>query len=58
MTEIRNEVLDELLVGYERPEDLLGDAGLFTQLKKALLDTTRAFGSDLRGQLAQALEAK
>ena len=35
---IKKEVLDELMAGYEKPEDLLGDEGLFKQLKKALLD--------------------
>ena len=29
-------VLDELLVGCERPEDLLGDGGLMQDLKRAL----------------------
>ena len=35
MTTIKPEVLDELLSGVSSPEDLLGDAGLFKQLKKA-----------------------
>jgi len=30
---ISNELLDELLKGCERPEDLLGDAGLMKELK-------------------------
>jgi hypothetical protein len=30
---IRDEVLDELLDGYEKPEDLLGDDGLLKRLK-------------------------
>jgi putative transposase len=33
---IKPEHLDELLAGYEKPEDLLGEVGLFKQLKKAL----------------------
>ena len=45
MTTIRPEVLDELLAGYERPEDLLGEEGLFKHLKKALLE--RALGAEL-----------
>ena len=35
---IKPEHLDELLAGYEKPEDLLGEEGLFKQLKKALLE--------------------
>jgi hypothetical protein len=34
MREIRPEVLDELLSGYEKPSDLLGEDGIFRQLKK------------------------
>jgi len=30
---ISKELLDELLQGCERPEDLLGDAGLLKELK-------------------------
>jgi len=43
------EHLDELLAGYEKPEDLLGDDGLFRQLKKALLE--RALGAELTRHL-------
>ena len=32
---ISNEVLDELLKGCKRPEDLLGDAGLMKELNGA-----------------------
>lgn len=46
---LRAELLDELLAGYETPEDLLGDEGLFKQLKKALLE--RALGAELSGHL-------
>jgi hypothetical protein len=42
---IKPEHLDELLSGYEKPEDLLGEDGLFKQLKKALLE--RAPGAEL-----------
>ena len=41
--EIREEIVQELLAGYEKPEDLLGKDGLFEQLKKALVE--RALGS-------------
>ena len=47
--EIRDEVLDELLSGYEKPEDLLGDDGLLKRLKKALIE--RALGAELTAHL-------
>jgi putative transposase len=47
--EIRPELLDELLSGYQEPSDLLGDEGIFKQLKKALLE--RALGAELSGHL-------
>jgi putative transposase len=46
---IKPEHLDELLAGYEKPEDLLGEEGLFKQLKKALL--ARALGAELTHHL-------
>jgi len=46
---IKPEHLDELLSGYEKPEDLLGEDGLFKQLKKALLE--RALGAELTHHL-------
>ena len=49
MTTLRPERLDELLSDYERPEDVLGDDGLFRQLKKALLE--RALGAELTDHL-------
>lgn len=49
MTTLRAELLDELLAEYERPEDLLGEDGLFRQLKKALLE--RALGAELSEHL-------
>jgi transposase-like protein len=45
MPTIKPEVLDELLAGVSRPEDLTGDDGLFKQLKKALME--RALGAEL-----------
>jgi hypothetical protein len=35
---ISKELLDELLSGVERPEDLLGDKGLMKQLKVRLME--------------------
>ena len=46
-----NELLDQLLAGGERPEDILGPQGLFAQLKKALAE--RALGAELGHHLAQ-----
>lgn len=46
---IKPEVLDELLAGVSSPEDLMGDAGLFRQLKKALME--RALGAELTHHL-------
>ncbi len=34
----RPEILDELLKGYENPEDLLGEGGILKQLTKALVE--------------------
>lgn len=49
MMTIKPEVLDELLAGVSSPEDLMGDAGLFRQLKKALME--RALGAELTHHL-------
>lgn len=43
--DIRDEVLDELLDGYEKPDDLLGDDGLLKRLKKKLWGGRRGFGT-------------
>ena len=42
---IDDEILDELLKGCERPEDLLGGGGLLRELKKALMQ--RMLGAEL-----------
>jgi len=46
---IKPEILDELLAGVSSPDDLMGDAGLFRQLKKALME--RALGGELTHHL-------
>ncbi|MEM1383621.1 MAG: transposase, partial [Pseudomonadota bacterium] len=46
---IDESVLDELLKGCERPEDLLGDGGLMKDLKKALMQ--RMLGAELTEHL-------
>ena len=38
MMTISNALLDELLKGCDRPEDLLGDAGLMKELKIKLME--------------------
>jgi hypothetical protein len=43
--EIRAELLDELLSGCEKPADLLGEEGIFQQLRKRLLE--RALNAEL-----------
>jgi putative transposase len=35
---IKVELLDELLINYQKPEDILGDNGILKQLTKALLE--------------------
>jgi hypothetical protein len=46
---IDENLLDELLKGCERPEDLLGDGGLMKDLKKALMQ--RMLGAELTEHL-------
>ena len=47
--EISDEVLDELLKGYEKPEDLLGPDGIFKALKKRMIE--KALGAELSDHL-------
>jgi len=42
---ITNEVLDQILKDYEKPEDLLSENGLLQQLTKALVE--RALNGEL-----------
>ena len=46
---IYRELLDELLSGVERPEDLLGDKGLMKELKVRLME--RMLGAELTEHL-------
>ena len=46
---IRDEVIEELLQGYRSPQDLIGEEGLFKELKKRLLE--RALGAELSEHL-------
>ncbi len=43
--EIKSEVIDELLKGYQKPEDIIGENGLLKQLTKALLE--RAMSAEM-----------
>src|ERR1700722_10750917 len=43
------EVLDKLIEGYQKPEDLIGENGLLKQLTKALIE--RAMNAELTHQL-------
>ncbi len=35
--DFRPELIGELLKDYQKPEDLMGEGGIFKQLKKALI---------------------
>ena len=48
-TPFREELLDELLAGYKRPEDLTGPDGMLKQLTKALVE--RAMNAELTEHL-------
>lgn len=48
----RAEVLDELIAGYKKPDDLLGEDGVLKELTKALLE--RALGAELSFHLGYA----
>jgi putative transposase len=41
---IRDEVIEELLQGYSSPQDLLGEEGLFKELRKRLLERALSAG--------------
>ena len=47
--EIKKELIDELLKGYHKPEDVIGENGLLKQLTKALLE--RAMSAELTSHL-------
>jgi len=47
--EVKQELVDELLKGYQKPEDLIGESGLLKQLTKALIE--RALKSELTHHL-------
>jgi len=47
--ELKQELVDELLKDYQKPEDLIGESGLLKQLTKALIE--RALKSELTHHL-------
>jgi len=47
---ISNALLDELLKGCKRPEDLLGDAGLIKELRIRLMERMRGAELGKKGQ--------
>src|ERR1700722_6809439 len=49
---IENELLDKLLAGNKKPEEIVGKNGLLKQLTKALLE--RAMSAELSGHLGFA----
>jgi putative transposase len=49
MDEIKPELVDELLKGYQKPEDIVGENGLLKRLTKALLE--RAMNAELTNHL-------
>jgi putative transposase len=46
---IKDELLDQLMKGLDKPEDLLGDKGLLQELKKALIE--KVLGAELTHHL-------
>jgi putative transposase len=52
MTVISNELLDQLLVDYKKPEDLIGETGLLKQLTKAIYE--RAMEAEMTHHLGHA----
>jgi len=49
MTKIDPKIVEQLLIGYKKPEDIIGQNGLLKQLTKAVLE--RALQAELTGHL-------
>src|SRR3989339_1082825 len=56
MAEIRDEILEELLKEYKKPEDLLGKSGIFKELQKRLLE--KAMQGELTNHLGYEKNGK
>jgi putative transposase len=54
--ELNQQLVDELLKGYQKPEDLIGESGLLKQLTKALIE--RALNSELTHHLGYEKNAE
>jgi hypothetical protein len=54
MEKVKPELIDELLKGYEKPEDIIGENALLKSLTKALLE--RAMNAELTGRGRQAIQ--
>ena len=50
--ELEDELLDKLIEGYQKPEDLIGENGLLKQLTKRLIE--RAMNAELTHELGYA----
>ena len=55
---IRKELLDELLAGYQKPEDLMGENGVLQQLTKALIERVLEGGNDPSSGLRETLPGR
>src|SRR5436190_1500640 len=49
MDELKPELIDQLLKGYEKPEDIIGENGLLKRLTKSLLE--RAMNAEMTHHL-------
>jgi putative transposase len=52
---VSNELIDQLLAGYKKPEDLIGENGLLKQLTKRLVE--RALEAEMTEHLGHAKNA-
>ncbi len=52
---VSNELIDQLLAGYKKPEDLIGENGLLKQLTKILVE--RALEAEMTEHLGHAKNA-
>lgn len=53
-----NELIDQLLAGYKKPEDLIGENGLLTQLAEAKLANALQAEAAKKDAEIQALQAE
>jgi Transposase, Mutator family len=49
MTKLDPKIVEQLLIGYKKPEDIIGENGLLKQLTKAVLE--RALQAEMTGHL-------